>query len=102
MKSSTIKVSLEDCLHLWSEYMHTIKQVSKATDNIEATLNEVKKLQSTLAEKKCQMDKVKVTHFFFSPYFKKLKECYCCVQYNSIYYIYFFETRIEMLSIIFH
>lgn len=60
LKSSTLKVSLEDLLHLWSEYLSIIKQISKMTDNVEATLCEVKKPQSTLAEKKCQMDKVKV------------------------------------------
>lgn len=61
LKSSTLKVSLEDLLHIWSEYLYTIKQVAKMTDTIEATLNEAKKLQSTLAEKKCQMDKIKVS-----------------------------------------
>ena len=61
LKSSTLKVTLEDLLHLWSEYLYTIKQISKMTDTVETNLNEVKKLQSTLAEKKCQMDKVKVS-----------------------------------------
>ncbi|CAL1291409.1 unnamed protein product [Larinioides sclopetarius] len=59
LNSSTIKVSLEDCLHLWSTFLHSMKQVSKVTDNIEHTLEEARKYQSTLAEKKCQLDKVK-------------------------------------------
>ncbi|KFM65651.1 Nesprin-1, partial [Stegodyphus mimosarum] len=59
LKSSSVKVSLEDCLHLWTEFLHAMKQVSKVTDYIEVTLEEVKKFQSTLAEKKCQLDKVK-------------------------------------------
>lgn len=61
LNSSTVKVSLEDCLHLWATFLHAMKQVSKVTDSIEHTLEEAKKPQSTLAEKKCQLDKVKVS-----------------------------------------
>ncbi|XP_054713817.1 LOW QUALITY PROTEIN: muscle-specific protein 300 kDa-like [Uloborus diversus] len=59
LKASSIKLSLEDCMHLWAEFSYMMKQVSKVTDTIEATLAETKKLQSTLPEKKCLLDKVK-------------------------------------------
>ncbi|GIX92565.1 nesprin-1 [Caerostris extrusa] len=42
LNASTTKVSLEDCLHLWSTFLHSMKQVAKVTDSIEHTLEEAK------------------------------------------------------------
>ncbi|XP_067130355.1 LOW QUALITY PROTEIN: muscle-specific protein 300 kDa-like [Centruroides vittatus] len=58
-KLVSVKTSLEDWIHIWSDFLHLMKQVTKTVDYLELGLQEASQLQTTWAEKKSQVDRVK-------------------------------------------
>lgn len=60
---NAVKLSLDDQLYLWKDYLNLIKQVTNMTDQAESNLKQALLPQDTLSEKRVQWEAVK--HLFY-------------------------------------
>lgn len=57
------KTYLDETLHRWAGFLENIHQLNKTIEHVEHTLSDVSQFQSTLSEKRAQLERLKVSSF---------------------------------------
>ena len=59
------KTYLDETIHRWAGFSENINQLHKTIEHVESTLSDVSQLQSTLSEKRTQLERLKVSMIKF-------------------------------------
>jgi nesprin-1 len=54
---------LDDSIHRWSGFLEQIQQLDKVVEPIESTYNELAEFQTTMSEKRAQLERLRVIIF---------------------------------------
>lgn len=59
------KTYLDETVHRWAGFLENINQLNKTIEHVESTLSDVSQLQSTLSEKRAQIERLKVSNLWY-------------------------------------
>jgi archaellum component FlaC len=51
---------LDDCIHKWAGFLEQIQQLNKTVEQLTSAYDEVSQFQTTMSEKRSQLDRIKV------------------------------------------
>lgn len=60
------KTYLDETIHRWAGFLENIHQLNKTIEHVEHTLSDVSQFQSTLSEKRAQLERLKVSETYLS------------------------------------
>lgn len=60
------KTYLDETIHRWAGFLENIHQLNKTIDHVEHTLSDVSQFQSTLSEKRAQLERLKVSIYAYT------------------------------------
>jgi nesprin-1 len=54
---------LDDSIHRWAGFLEQIHQLNKTVEYLESVSNEISEFQTTMSEKRAQLERIKVMTF---------------------------------------